>query len=81
MKRNGWPEKCKDCLYWSQDQKINIDNEWGACEKTKSVVGDATDATTNAWCYNLQGLEDAILSTHAEFGCVQFKNRRLAVMR
>lgn len=76
---------CKDCAYWEQGKSlgnglINIDPEWGSCNRTESDIAGAIDEKTMAWCA-VGTVDNAVLSTHGDFACNQYMHRKLLVLK
>lgn len=78
-------EKCKDCLYWVPTES----GFEGTCDKIKMRAGIHFDGygtalieeVTNPPPISIRGYGQIWVATKPDFGCVLFKNKKLAVMK
>lgn len=82
----GEEERCRNCLYWGKspesgltDDHYEEPNPWGECQRYMDE-GGAVDQTTLAYAWSPNG-GTALLTTEGNFGCTQFKHKKLAIMK
>lgn len=73
-------KNCSTCAYWKVGININMNSEWGLCNKAKSDIDGAIDIETLAWASS-KGVEGGKLNCHKNFSCNQYLNKKLLIIK
>lgn len=65
---------CEVCCYWQRNARFPQAEDWATCELTTSTEEERAIRGAQAFAQAI-GETEAVLITHKDFGCYQYRNK------